>query len=182
MTPFQRLLTGMWTERSIFAQCESLHITQIDIKHMSMNRKLKITELNRISTEEFKEAEKLPLVSNSCQVEAVKFSLTTSIFFRSSCCSKIFAFDTWFFFFVPLRFMLDTSCILWILPTGQVSNNPNLLEVFFCVNLLPYLKYTGSFLQYSLNNFIVNGKVIFLYNNRLKSIIKPLEIAYSHNF
>lgn len=27
-----------------------------------MNRKLKITELNRISTEEFKEAEKLPLV------------------------------------------------------------------------------------------------------------------------
>ena len=26
-----------------------------------MNRKLKITELNRISTEEFKEAEKLPL-------------------------------------------------------------------------------------------------------------------------
>ncbi len=43
--------------------------------------------------------------------------------------------------------MLDTSCILWILPTGQVSNNPNLLEVFFYVNLLPYLKYTGSFLK-----------------------------------
>lgn len=61
-TPFQRLLTGMWTERSIFAQCELLHITQIDIKHMSMNRKLKITELNRIEAEEFKEAEKLPLV------------------------------------------------------------------------------------------------------------------------
>ena len=35
-----------------------------------------------------------PLVSNSRQVEAVKFSLTTSIFFRSSCCSKIFTFDT----------------------------------------------------------------------------------------
>ena len=26
-----------------------------------------------------------------------------------------------------------------------VSNNLNLLEVFFCVNLLTYLKYTGSF-------------------------------------
>lgn len=34
----------------------------------------------------------------------------------------------------------------WILPTGQVSNNLNLLEVFFCVNPLAYLKYTGSFL------------------------------------
>mgnify|MGYP001631489798 len=49
--------------------------------------------------------------------------------------------------FHRLRFMLDTSCILWILPTGQVSNNSNLLEVFFCVNLLAYLKYTGSFLE-----------------------------------
>ena len=86
-------------------------------------------------------------MKNSRQVEAVRFFLITLIFFRSSCCSKIFAFDTWFFFFVPLRFMLDTSCILWILPTGQVSNNPNLLEVFFYVNLLPYLKYTGSFLK-----------------------------------
>jgi len=47
--------------------------------------------------------------------------------------------------------MLDTSCILWILPTGQVSNNPNLLEVFFYVNLLAYLKYTGSFLIVLLN-------------------------------
>ena len=39
-----------------------LYGTPIDVKHMIvMNRKLKITELNRISTEEFKEAEKLPL-------------------------------------------------------------------------------------------------------------------------
>ncbi|MDD7177117.1 MAG: EAL domain-containing protein, partial [Lachnospiraceae bacterium] len=30
----------------------------------------------------------------------------------------------------------------------QVSNNLNLLEVFFCVNLLTYLKYTGSFHTY----------------------------------
>ena len=28
-----------------------------------------------------------------------------------------------------------------------VSNNLNILEVFFCVNLLTYLKYTGSFLN-----------------------------------
>ncbi|WP_207722359.1 hypothetical protein, partial [Acetobacterium fimetarium] len=42
--------------------------------------------------------------------------------------------------------ILDTSCILWIFTNWLVSNNLNLLEVFFIVNPLTYLNYTGSFL------------------------------------
>ena len=50
---------------------------------------------------------------------------------------------TCFFVLLALTFILNTSCVFrfyhW-----QVSNNLNLLEVFFLVNSLYSLKYTGS--------------------------------------
>ena len=55
---------------------------------MSMNRKLKITELNRISTEEFKEAEKLPLVvvlDNIRSLHNIGSVFRTSDAFRIEC-------------------------------------------------------------------------------------------------
>ena len=78
----------MWTERIIFAQCELAHSTQIDAKYMIMNRKLKITELNRISTEEFKEAEKLPLIvvlDNIRSLHNIGSVFRTSDAFRIEC-------------------------------------------------------------------------------------------------
>lgn len=53
-----------------------------------MNRKLKITELNRISTEEFKEAEKLPLVvvlDNIRSLHNIGSVFRTSDAFRIEC-------------------------------------------------------------------------------------------------
>ena len=53
-----------------------------------MNRKLKITELNRISTEEFKEAEKLPLVvvlDNIRSLHNIGSVFHTSYDFRIEC-------------------------------------------------------------------------------------------------
>lgn len=55
---------------------------------MIMNRKLKITELNRISTEEFKEAEKLPLVvvlDNIRSLHNIGSVFRTSDAFRIEC-------------------------------------------------------------------------------------------------
>ena len=46
-----------------------------------------------------------------------------------------------------------------ILPSTSFSSKTQGEYSFFAINYL-------SFLQYSLNNFIVHGKVIFLYNNR----------------
>ena len=53
-----------------------------------MNRKLKITELNRISTEEFKEAEKLPLtvvLDNIRSLHNIGSVFSTSDAFRIEC-------------------------------------------------------------------------------------------------
>ena len=53
-----------------------------------MNRKLKITELNRISTEEFKEAEKLPLtvvLDNIRSLHNIGSVFRTSDAFRIEC-------------------------------------------------------------------------------------------------
>lgn len=54
LTGFKPLLTPMLTRKELLLQ----HTNRNDI----IMRKLKITELNRISIEEFKEADKLPLV------------------------------------------------------------------------------------------------------------------------
>ena len=60
-----------------------------------MNRKLKITELNRISTEEFKEAEKLPLtvvLDNIRSLHNIGSVFRTSDAFRTEC---IYLCGTW---------------------------------------------------------------------------------------
>ena len=60
-----------------------------------MNRKLKITELNRISTEEFKEAEKLPLtvvLDNIRSLHNIGSVFRTSDAFRIEC---IYLCGTW---------------------------------------------------------------------------------------
>ena len=62
------------------------------------------------------------------------------LFFKNICCYHLI--------FLVCAFKIHVRYLLYSLDftNGRVSNNPNLLEVFFCVNLLPYLKYTGSFL------------------------------------
>lgn len=67
--------------------------------------------------------------------------LNLLLFFKNTCASDLI------FFFGPARFVLDISCFLDF-TNGHISNTLNLLEVFFIVNLLTYLNYTGRFFPY----------------------------------
>lgn len=74
--------------KSIFAGRHTLCGKPKDVKLIVMNRKLKITELNRISTEEFKEAEKLPLtvvLDNIRSLHNIGSVFRTSDAFRIEC-------------------------------------------------------------------------------------------------
>ena len=97
--------------------------------------------------ESFSFLSNLPLVSNSRQVDAVRFDLITSAFFQKLMLFKNICF--YYLIFLLCAFNIHFRYLLYFLDftNGQVSNNLNVLEVFFYVNLLTYLKYTGSFLQ-----------------------------------
>jgi len=61
------------------------------------------------------------------------------------------------------------------LPTGQVSNNLNLLEVFFLVNPFYSLKYTGS-------SFDLTASIITLFYEYAKKILKYSSIELELGF